>query len=167
MSEYIEIAYAAATHRLCFLTGTGFSKAVSDGKAPSWQSLLEQLCDLLKDGDSLKKELFPDGKAKDLSLEEAAQIIALKFILSGKNIYHEIEKIISSVEPDNFIEYIPDFFKNNTFKVITTNYDKLAEKLAGENRTCTITPGLPIPKYNCDVKVYHVHGSIDSPSDMV
>ncbi len=40
MSEYIEIAYAAATHRLCFLTGTGFSKAVSDGKAPSWQSLL-------------------------------------------------------------------------------------------------------------------------------
>ncbi|EGY9949478.1 SIR2 family protein, partial [Escherichia coli] len=54
MSEYIEIAYAAATHRLCFLTGTGFSKAVSDDKAPSWQSLLEQLCGLLKDGDSLK-----------------------------------------------------------------------------------------------------------------
>lgn len=167
MSEYIEIAYAAATHRLCFLTGTGFSKAVSDDKAPSWQSLLEQLCGLLKDGDSLKEELFPDGKAKDLSLEEAAQVIALKFILSGKNIYQEIEKIIASIELDPSIEYIQDFFKENTFKVITTNYDKLAEKLAGENRTCTITPGLPIPKYNCEVKVYHVHGSIDSPSDMV
>lgn len=110
MSEYIEIAHAAATHRLCFLTGTGFSKAVSDGKAPSWQSLLEQLCDLLKDGDSLKG-IISRWESKDLSLEEAAQIIALKFILSGKNIYHEIEKIISSVEPDNFIEYIPDFFQ--------------------------------------------------------
>ncbi|EFD0453457.1 TPA: SIR2 family protein, partial [Escherichia coli] len=111
MSEYIEIAYAAATHRLCFLTGTGFSKAVSDDKAPSWQSLLEQLCGLLKDGDSLKEELFPDGKAKDLSLEEAAQVIALKFILSGKNIYQEIEKIIASIELDPSIEYIQDFFK--------------------------------------------------------
>ncbi|WP_407241699.1 hypothetical protein [Escherichia coli] len=75
MSEYIEIAYAAATHRLCFLTGTGFSKAVSDDKAPSWQSLLEQLCGLLKDGDSLKEELFPDGKAKTLALKRLLRLL--------------------------------------------------------------------------------------------
>ncbi|WP_407241707.1 SIR2 family protein [Escherichia coli] len=80
----------------------------------------------------------------------------------GEKYLPEIEKIIASIELDPSIEYIQDFFKENTFKVITTNYDKLAEKLAGENRTCTITPGLPIPKYNCEVKVYHVHGSIDS-----
>ncbi len=116
MSEYIEIAYAAATHRLCFLTGTGFSKAVSDDKAPSWQSLLEQLCGLLKDGDSLKEELFPDGKAKDLSLEEAAQVIALKFILSGKNIYQEIEKIIASIELIHQLNIFKTFSKKTHLK---------------------------------------------------
>ena len=32
-SEVVEIAYAAATDKLCFFTGTGFSKAVTKGKA--------------------------------------------------------------------------------------------------------------------------------------
>ncbi len=42
MSEYVELAYAAATSRLCLFTGTGFSKAVSNGEAPTWKELLKK-----------------------------------------------------------------------------------------------------------------------------
>lgn len=31
----------------------------------------------------------------------------------------------------------------------------------------SLTPGLPIPRSSARVKVYHVHGSIDSPENMV
>ncbi|VVY59649.1 Uncharacterised protein [Escherichia coli] len=44
MSEYVELAYAAATSRLCLFTGTGFSKAVSNGEAPTWKELLKKVC---------------------------------------------------------------------------------------------------------------------------
>ncbi len=42
MSEYVELAYAAATSRLCLFTGTGFSKAVSNSEAPTWKELLKK-----------------------------------------------------------------------------------------------------------------------------
>lgn len=70
MSEIFEVAYAAATNRLCFFTGTGFSKSVTNNRAPSWQGLLKSLCDLLPDADELKESLFPDDKPSPLSLEE-------------------------------------------------------------------------------------------------
>lgn len=42
MSEYVELAYAAATSRLCLFTGTGFSKAVSNGEAPTWKRTIKK-----------------------------------------------------------------------------------------------------------------------------
>ena len=45
MSEYFEIAYAAALKRLCLFTGTGFSKALTQNEAPGWQELIENICD--------------------------------------------------------------------------------------------------------------------------
>lgn len=167
MSEVVEIAYAAATNRLCFFTGTGFSKAVTKNKAPTWQGLLEKLCDLLENGDELKEGLFPDGEIGILSLEEAAQVISIQLNSIEKSIHEEIASIISSVPLKGKNEEVKDFFSNRSFRVVTTNYDKLAEELAEERKCQSITPGLPIPKAPADVKVYHVHGSIDSPSNMV
>lgn len=43
----------------------------------------------------------------------------------------------------------------------------LAEYLTGDEEVQSITPGLPIPKYPSKVKIYHVHGSIDSPQNMI
>jgi hypothetical protein len=62
MSEYFEIAYAAASGQLCLFTGTGFSKAVTENDAPSWQGLLESVCDLARDPTALKTALFPQGE---------------------------------------------------------------------------------------------------------
>lgn len=96
MSEFFEIAYAAASGQLCLFTGTGFSKAVTKGDAPSWQELLESICDVDSQLKDLKDALFSSAEqTKSLSLEEAAQIISIKLSNMGKNIYDEISNRIS------------------------------------------------------------------------
>lgn len=167
MSEYVELAYAAATSRLCLFTGTGFSKAVSNGEAPTWKELLKKVCIKVHNAKKLEDTLFPDDKPPALSLEEAAQILSLKLNIEGKSIYDEIVDIISPIQLGEDISNIKDFFQKNSFRVITTNYDKLAECLVGDESVQSITPGLPIPKYPSKVKIYHVHGSIDSPKNMI
>jgi hypothetical protein len=79
MSEYFEIAYAAASNRLCLLTGTGFSKAVTGDAAPNWQALLEKMCDKLDDPEKIKSVLFTEDGKNPLSLEESAQVIAMSY----------------------------------------------------------------------------------------
>lgn len=167
MSEIFEIAYAAATNRLCLFTGTGFSKEVSNGTAPTWKGLLEELCNSLPNSEKVKKSLFPEDKPSALSLEEAAQIISLKLLAEDKDIYDEVVKIISRIKLSNENNSVNEFFANRSFRVLTTNYDKLAEQLAVTNTVQSITPGLPIPRSPANIKVYHVHGSIDSPKNMV
>ncbi|WP_343463106.1 SIR2 family protein [Pantoea sp.] len=167
MNEIFEIAYAAATNRLCLFTGTGFSKEVSGGAAPTWQGLLETLCDGLPHSMALKQALFPEEGRSPLSLEEAAQIISLKLAAEEKDIYQEVASVINKITLSGKHKNIEAFFQARPFRVVTTNYDKLAEALAAGNSVQSITPGLPIPRSSANVKVYHVHGSIDSPKNMV
>lgn len=62
MSDFFEIAYAAANNKLCLFTSIGFSKAITKNEAPNWQVLLESLCDLCQKPKNLKTALFPEGK---------------------------------------------------------------------------------------------------------
>lgn len=167
LSEYFEIAYAATSNRLCLFTGTGFSKSVSENQAPSWQELLESMCGLVDDEDNLKSSLFPDDEKNPLSLEEAAQVIEIELQKSGKNIHEEISKIISSINLSGDNTSIQELLSKNSLRVVTTNYDKLVEELIGIDECHSLTPGLPIPRSPARVKVYHVHGSVDSPKNMV
>lgn len=167
MSEYFEIAYAAVSNRLCFFTGTGFSKAVSGNKAPSWQGLLEDCCLLTPRGKALKEALFPDDGKNPLTLEEAAQVISIELLNIGKSIHEEISKIILGVELESDNTAVSSFLSSRACRVVTTNYDKLAEDLAGDDNCQSLTPGLPIPRSSARTKVYHVHGSTDSPENMV
>ena len=86
MSAYFEIAYAAASRQLCLFTGTGFSKAVTGNSAPSWQNLLERMCDKLPNGNEMKSALFPTTGGV-LSLEESAQVISIEYAKNGRNIH--------------------------------------------------------------------------------
>ncbi|MBG4583246.1 SIR2 family protein [Pseudomonas aeruginosa] len=162
-----EIAYAAATQRLCLFTGTGFSKAISDQEAPGWQSLLEEVCDGLPEGADLKAALFPQEGDKPLSLEEAAQVIELKLSRHRRSINTEIKAIIESLSVKGEVDSVLSFFQQYAFRVVKTNYDKLSEELGGSDRVQSIAPGRPIPRASAPIKVYHVHGSIDSPENMV
>lgn len=167
MSSYFEIAYAAVSERLCLFTGTGFSKAITGNSAPSWQGLLEVICDELADPASIKDVLFPTNGSNPLSLEESAQVISIELSKTGKDIHDEIAQKIRTINLAGDYTDISEFFENNTVTVITTNYDKLAEDLAGAGRCHSISPGFPVPRSPAKVKVYHVHGSIDSPAHMV
>lgn len=167
MSTYFEIAYAAASNRLCLFTGTGFSKAVSADAAPSWQSLLEDISATLPDPVRIKSALFPIGSPNPLPLEEAAQIIEIELQRQGRSIHEEIARHISKIALAGDNKAITDFINGNSFEVLTTNYDKLFQALAGDQSHQTITPGLPIPRSPAQIQIYHVHGSIDSPTNMV
>lgn len=167
MSEIFEIAYAAASNRICFFTGTGFSKAVTGGRAPSWQGLLEDLTDLLPNGKDTKNALFPEDGKNPLSLEECAQVIGIELSSIGLNIHIETARLIESVDISDDIEPIVEFMSKRSFRAVTTNYDKLLEQISGESDCHSIAPGLPIPRSLSRAKVYHVHGSIDSANNMV
>ena len=124
MSEFFEIAYAAATNKLCLFTGTGFSKAISSNKTPSWQDLIKPLCDLTSDPATLKKVLFPDDGINPLSLEESAQVISIELQKVDKSIHEEIANEIKKLKLAGDNSVISDFLSKKSFKVITTNYDK-------------------------------------------
>jgi len=167
MSEYFEIAYAAASKGLCLFTGTGFSKAVTGNAAPTWKALLIDLCDLCDNPTALKDALFPSVGDAPLSLEEAAQVIEIELLKKGKLIDDEISSLIKAVDLDGDNSKVEEFCQAHSFQVVTTNYDKLMEKLCGEANCQSLTPGLPIPRSDARVKVYHVHGSVDVPENMV
>ncbi|WP_321338755.1 SIR2 family protein [uncultured Cohaesibacter sp.] len=166
MSEYFEIAYAAAAKRLCLFTGTGFSKALTEGKVPGWQELLENVCEKHAENSALKDILFPADTAKPLHLEEAAQVVELDLLGKNKNLHEIIAKIVAGFPASGEIEHVKSFLSGRSFRIVTTNYDKIAEELIGTD-CLSLSPGLPVPKSNSRAKVYHIHGSVEAPSRMV
>ncbi|KAA9005627.1 SIR2 family NAD-dependent protein deacylase [Histidinibacterium aquaticum] len=166
MSEYFEIAYAAASKRLCLFTGTGFSKALTKGEVPGWQELLESVCDNHVQNPDLKDSLFPEDSPNPLQLEEAAQIIGVDLLGQSKDIHEIVSEEIGEIEPTEIPDSVSEFFSERSFRIVTTNYDKLSEQLVGSDCQ-SLGPGMPVPKSNSRVKVFHVHGSIDHPPRMV
>lgn len=123
---------------------------------------MESLCDA-----RLKSALFPMEGNSPLTLEESAQIISIELNNRGLNIYEEIASKVRALELMGDNTEIARFLSKRSFNVITTNYDKLLESLAVNIDCHSITPGLPIPRSQSRVNIYHVHGSIDSPKNMV
>lgn len=165
MNSFPEIAHAAVSNRLCLFVGTGFSKAITSNAAPGWQDLLYRACDFLDDPTILRSSLFPSNGGNPVSLEESAQIIAIHLNKDGKCLHEVVRTILSSIELSGDNSDIEAFFNENTVNIITTNYDKLTEKLTGDCNS--FSPGLPMPRLGSITNIYHIHGSIDFPSAMV
>ncbi|TCR07304.1 SIR2 family protein [Neorhizobium sp. JUb45] len=166
MSAYFEIAYAAAANRLCLFTGTGFSKALSANAAPGWQELLEQVCDAKFKSADIKNALFPKGASNPLQLDEAAQVLQLELNKQGVNLHEEVAAIIRAIKLGGAYPETEKFLKERSLRIVTTNYDKLAEEVAATD-CLSLSPGRPVPRSTSRVKVYHVHGSVDVPGRMV
>ncbi|MBU9155201.1 SIR2 family protein [Burkholderia gladioli] len=167
MSVHFEIACAAATNSLTLFTGTGFSKALTDNNAPGWQQLLVNICNMHSSSSGLVAELFPADGKNPLSLEEAAQVIQVQLASAGRDIHAEIAKQIAQVKLVGPNHAVTSFLKDNPVSVVTTNYDKLVEALVDPHDSLSFAPGLPVPRGTAKTTVYHVHGSIDSPANMV
>lgn len=166
MSEYLEIAYAVAAKRFCIFTGTGFSKALTDNAAPTWKELLERVCDDHIGDPDFKKAILPPKTQPGLQLEEAAQVIGIKLKKSGTTFHKAVSDQIGKLKLDCDLPETKQFFEKKTFRVVTTNYDNLAEDLAGDG-VLSVCPGRPIPRSDSRVKALHVHGSIEVPDKMV
>lgn len=183
MSQYFDIAYAAVNNRLCFITGAGFTKAITNQEAPTWEDLLRKLCEKCDSTGDLEKTLFTT-KSKGycskcdkeheilfnksaLALDELAEVVSRRLKDRVLDIYDEIKKIIETLELSGDYENIEKFFKEQSFRVVTTNYDKLILKLCDDGECQAISPGMLIPRLSSKVKVYHVHGSIDVPTNMI
>jgi hypothetical protein len=169
MTAFFEIAYATASERLCLFTGTGFSKAVTAGTAPGWEGLLRSVCEGLPDADALAKSLFDSDPKNRLTLPEAAQIIAIERDKNAlTDIHVAVANLIGSLSPSGDNSAISSFLAGKRIDVVTTNYDKLMEALVTDtNDCCSIAPGLPVPQTKAHIRICHVHGSIDSPPQMV
>jgi len=168
VTVFFEIAYAAASERLCLFTGTGFSKAVTENAAPNWEDLLRAVSEKLPNADSLKTALFDAPGKNRLMLEEAAQVIAIEREKNGlPSLHAAIADIIRALSPSGDNASVEAFLSGKKLDVVTTNYDKLVENLVGVGECNSITPGLPVPRANARVSIYHVHGSVDSPANMV
>lgn len=79
LSEFFEIAYAAASCKLCLFTGTGFSKAVTGNEAPSWQGLLESICDITPNPVDLKAVLSPRVAKAHSALKKPRKLFQLNY----------------------------------------------------------------------------------------
>lgn len=168
MDPYYELAYALESQSLCLFVGTGFSKHLTGGEAPSWMHLLQDVCKSIEGGEDLAEQLFPNDNPI-MSLEECASIIKLKLESKGYCLHSEIAKRLEDLrlnddatETRDIIEALPPF------KFITTNYDLLIEKkLLRENLCTSYSIGYPISRQMRDYQVYHIHGSIKFPRKMV
>jgi hypothetical protein len=168
MQPYYELAYALASGSLSFFVGTGFSKHLTAGRAPDWQSLLIRCCASLKDPDTILEELFP-GNKPILPLEECASVIALQMRKEGKSLYETIAKDIRKLKADDdAVKPLRDFSaKHKSLKFITTNYDRLIEDEILDGNYSAFCPGFPINRQREYHEVYHIHGAVGLPDEMV
>lgn len=114
---------------------------------------------------TFKETLFPEA-GHALNLDEIAQVIEIKLRKLGENLHESVAEHISALALECDLPKTREFFTKETVRVVTTNYDKLLEELAGED-SLSVAPGLPVPRSDSRVKVLHVHGSVNAPSKMV
>lgn len=168
MQPYYELAYSLASGSLCFFVGTGFSKYLTDGEAPDWKTLLKTCCNSLNDPDFLLEDLFPDDRII-MPLEECASVISLQLKKEGKDIYEvisrELLKLNAKTEPRDIVRSFVS--RHPTLKFITTNYDILIEEDVLDGKCTSFCPGFPVNRQRNNNEVYHIHGAIKSPNNMI
>lgn len=167
MDYQYALAFAAASDALCLFTGAGFSKHLSGGAAPTWMELLEECCNELADPVSAKGQLAQ--AAATYPLEDCAQILEVAFLREGKDLKERLSNLIGTVAlNDASAAVIKQFLAQNpSTTVVTTNFDRLIELALNGVPHVSNFPGKPIARRSGAVQIFHIHGSIESPSSIV
>lgn len=178
MTDYIDISSSLYTNSLTLFVGTGFSKYITNGKAPSWLELLVETTKAIDKNDKLLNQLFNSDssdkiKESKYDLTICAQILENEYKRSKKNIKEEISRIIrTSVNEDTIdpkkISHLKDFFtKFGNVNIVTTNYDTIFSEYILPLTSRIIVEGSTIPRINTGQNIYHIHGSISKPKSIV
>lgn len=178
MNEYLEIATALVGKSLTFFIGTGFSKHLTDGKAPNWLELLIECTKVIDKDSILINTLFEKDNNGEIckcryDLTICAQVLELEYLKRDKNLRETVCEIIS--DRTKFLEVNTDkanrlkefFIKCPDINIITTNYDTLISEFLLTENTRVFIDGTPIPSVNMGQNIYHIHGSINNPESII
>ncbi|MDP9955050.1 hypothetical protein J2X97_000687 [Epilithonimonas hungarica] len=178
MNDYLDLSTSLYTKTLTLFVGTGFSKYMTDGKAPSWLELLVKCTKKIDKKDILLNQLFnldSSGKPKEAiyELTICAQILEIEYKKNKKNIKEAIAEIIrdsvneTTINSDK-LELIQNFFHEYPdINIITTNYDTLFSDYIISTNSRVIIEGSTMPRINIGQNIYHIHGSILKPESIV
>jgi hypothetical protein len=178
MDPYLEISVSLASKAVTFFIGTGFSKYITDGHAPSWIDLLVELTNRI---DSKRKiilnKLFNTDESGNITpkieLSICAQILELEYRKKGYDIKTTVAKIIREKINDSTVngskvELVRNFFKTHPYvNIVTTNYDTILSDYILKGKSKVFVDGSPIPKSNIGQNIFHIHGCTTKPSSMV
>lgn len=177
LDAFLELAVSLETNTLTFFIGTGFSKYLTDGKAPSWLELIIALVDRIDVAGALSSKLLntnSDGtRAAKFELYVVAQILELEYRKKARDIRYEAAQIIRDlVNPTTVnatkLDLLQEFVKDHgEINFVTTNYDTLiSESLLG-GLVRVFVEDSTVPKTNTGGSVFHIHGCITKPESMV
>jgi hypothetical protein len=174
--SYLDIATSLATNSLTLFVGTGLSKHLTNGAAPSWLELLIE-CAKRLDDKKVIKDLFEEDDDGNLNskmeLTVCAQVLELEYIHKRMDIRVMIkeildEKINESTVINKKIEELSDFLvQHPNINIVTTNYDNLLSEFVRKENRKLIIDGSALAKSNSGVNIYHIHGSVQKPQSIV
>ena len=178
MKEYIDISASLHTNSLTLFVGTGFSKYITNGKAPSWIELMAQITNKIDKKSVLLNQLFnvnKDGEVKDTvyDLTIIAQILEAEYRRNKKDIKNAVAEIINDTVNEKTIDKaklseLQEFFKKYpSINIITTNYDTIFSDYILPNSSRVFVEGGPIPRLNSHQNIFHIHGCITKPSSII
>ena len=178
MNDYLDISTSLYTNSLTLFVGTGFSKYMTDDKAPNWLQLLVEATKAIDKKDKLLNQLFntdSSGNVKEpkYDLTICAQILENEYKRAKKNIKSQISDIIRDSINEKTInkeklEHLQDFFeKYPNVNIITTNYDTIFSEFVLPLTSRIIVEGSTIPRINSGQNIYHIHGSVTQPESIV
>jgi hypothetical protein len=178
MDPYLDISVSLASKAVTFFIGTGFSKYITDGQAPSWVDVLVELTNRI---DSKRKtilnKLFNTDESGHITPQIdnsiCAQILELGYRKKGCDIKTTVAEILRAKINDstvngNKVELVRKFFNTHPYvNIVTTNYDTILSDYILKGRSKVFVDDSPIPKSNIGQNIFHIHGCITKPSSMV
>ncbi|PFG13080.1 SIR2 family protein [Bacillus sp. es.036] len=176
-NDILEISTSLAAGSLTLFLGTGFSKHMTNGEAPSWLELLYDCAIHIDETNEIVNDLFIKDQGKlescKFNLTVCAQILEEEYLKQGKNIREKISEIIKekinidTIDKEKVKQFKELLEKHNEINIITTNYDSIITDFILPLSSKVVVEGSLIPKL-FDVKpVFHIHGSIINPESIV
>lgn len=177
-----QLAVASVSGTLVLFVGSGFSKALTAGAAPTWGQLLQRvakrvgLADPLDDPSTIVGVSFPQlankmaaSLARSVAAEERFQASSAEdhYAEAVRRIKEAASRETASVEPDAKVleRFKAAFGKLAPVAVVTTNYDFLIE--ACLDHAEMLLPNQVFRSRRDCVPVLHLHGSLRHPESIV
>ncbi len=178
MSDFLDIATSLHTKSLTLFVGTGFSKYMTNGHAPSWLELLVQCTKEIDKEDSLLKQLFNVDSSGEVNeaiyeLTICAQILEIEFKKRKKDIKETVAEIIErtinekTIDSDKLEKLKTFFTEHPEINIVTTNYDTLFSEFIIPTSSRVIIEGSTMPRINSGQNIYHIHGCVVKPESIV